>query len=103
MNRYLKEFINSLFRLAIGFVGVLFSLNILVGGVLFLPEVMGKVSGYIVPGHTWWHGYIPGAMPMFFLITTTALYIFVMFLTIKTIKEFDIEIIVKKLGEVKDE
>lgn len=92
MNKYLRGTINILVGLAIGFVGLLFALNIQVGGYLFFPDIVMRVDSIIVPSlPAWWIGFVPGTIPLFFLITTLGFSIFIMFGVIKFIKKFDIE------------
>jgi len=98
MNKYLKGFINSIIMLAIGFVGLLFSINVWLMGLLFFPEVATKVYGVLDSNPSWsiWNLF-PGLIPLFYLLTMITLFLFILFKTIKLAKNFDIEKIVNAI------
>ena len=97
LNKYLKGVINFLAVLAFGFVGLLFSLNVLVFGFLFAPALMARGDGVLVLNSNWWVSFVPGTLPLFFILTTVCLAALSMYATIYWMKRIDIaKIIVAK-------
>lgn len=97
MNKYLKGLLNSIIGLAIGFVGLLFSLNILAMGYIFFPQVAIQVDQLMISNPIWWKDFIPGTLPLFFLLTIMGFSVLSMFITIKLMKKVDVEKIVNAI------
>ena len=99
MNKYLKGVLNCIIELAIGFVGLLFSLNILIAGFIFFPPIVILVDQVMLSNPVWWKDFVPGALPIFFIFTALSFSILSMFLTLKLINKFAIEKIIKAVRE----
>ena len=99
MGKYLVGFLNLIIVLAITFIGLLFSLNILVAGFIFFPYVVTGVDQYLIsnPVPVWWTQFVPGALPTVFLLVVLYFTFFIMFKVIKLIKKVDVEKIISAM------
>lgn len=106
MNKYLKGFLNSIIQLAIGFVGGLFSFNILAVGFIFFPDIVMRTDqalmGYLAISNVGvFEGVLNGVvrfafscLPLCFILVMLSVCVSSLFFTIWLVQKVDIEEIV---------
>ena len=97
MKRYLKGFFNLIVKSVILFMGCTFALNVMVFGFLFLPDLMTKIDKYLILNQTWWSNFVPGMLPLFFILTIIMFAAFLAYKTVKFAQIIDIENVINEI------
>ncbi|GAH15709.1 unnamed protein product [marine sediment metagenome] len=92
MSKILRVVINGFIRVCTAFVGALISGNILVAGFIFFPDIVTKVDVILGPNPSGFaYVLIPGTLPVFYVVAFLSFAVFIMFSTVRFVKDFDIQ------------
>ena len=100
---FLKGLLNGIIKLCLLYVSIVFAWNVLAAGGIFFPYLVGEVDMFLSSHSGWWLSFVPGLLPVFFLVGVLCLAVWIISKTLSLLVGTDIVGIISKVLSPKKE